>query len=61
MRMLNFMKIGPVGAELFNADGRTDRRTDVTKQTVAFSNFVNAHKKINPFWFSSVSVEGFGN
>jgi hypothetical protein len=24
----NFMKIHPVGAELFNADGRTDRQTD---------------------------------
>jgi len=25
------MKIGPVGAELFHANGRTDRETDVTK------------------------------
>jgi hypothetical protein len=30
------MKIGPVGAELFFADGRTD----VTKIIVAFRNFV---------------------
>jgi hypothetical protein len=34
------MKIRPVGAELFHADGRTD----VTKLTVAFHNFANAPK-----------------
>ena len=38
----NFMKIRPVGAELFHAD----RRTDVTKIIVAFRNFANASKKI---------------
>ena len=31
------MKICPVGAELFHAD----RRTDMTKLTVAFRNFAN--------------------
>jgi hypothetical protein len=31
----NFMKIHPVGAELFYADGRTDRQTDMTKLIVA--------------------------
>jgi len=36
-----FMKIRPVGAELFNADGQTDR----TKLTVAFRNFTNEPKK----------------
>ena len=35
----NFMKIRPVGAELFHADGRTDRQTDMTKLTVAFTQF----------------------
>ena len=34
----------PVGAELFHAEGRKDRRTDITKQTVAFRNFANALK-----------------
>jgi hypothetical protein len=34
------MKIRPVGAELFHADGRTD----MTKLTVAFRNFGNAPK-----------------
>ena len=34
------MKIRPVGAELFLADGRTD----VTKLIVAFLNFANAPK-----------------
>jgi hypothetical protein len=42
----NFMKIRPVGAELFHAtDGRTNGRTDVKKLIVAFSNFANAPKK----------------
>jgi len=35
------MKLGPMGAELFHAD----RRTDKTKLIVAFRNFVNASKK----------------
>jgi hypothetical protein len=38
----NFMKIRPVGAELFHADGRTDGRTEMTKLIVAFRNFTNA-------------------
>jgi hypothetical protein len=39
------MKIRPVGAELFHADGRTDRQTDVTKLIAAFRNFVKAPTK----------------
>jgi hypothetical protein len=35
------MKIRPVGAELFHADGQTD----MTKLMVAFRNFANAPKK----------------
>ena len=35
------MKIHLVGAELFHADGRTDKK----KLTVAFRNFANAPKK----------------
>jgi len=31
------MKIRPVGAEFFHADGRTDRLTDMTKLLVAFA------------------------
>jgi hypothetical protein len=34
----NFMKIRPVGSELFDADGRTD----ITKLVVAFHKFWNA-------------------
>jgi len=44
------MKINPVDAELFYADGwtdgrkdeQTDRQTDMTKLTVAYRNFANA-------------------
>jgi len=42
------MKICPVGAEVFHANGWTDRQTerqtDMTELTVAFRNFVNAPK-----------------
>ena len=33
-----------MGAELLNADGRTDRQTDMTKLIVALRNFANASK-----------------
>ena len=39
----NFVKIRPVGAELFHANGR---RSVMTKLTAAFRNFVNAPKMI---------------
>jgi hypothetical protein len=40
----NFMKIHPVGAELFHADGHMDRRMDGrAKVKVTFHNFANAH------------------
>jgi hypothetical protein len=38
------MKIRPVVAELFHADGRTDGQTDMTKLIVAILNFANAPK-----------------
>jgi len=38
------MKIRPVGAELFHADGRTEGQTGVTKLIFALSNFTNAPK-----------------
>ena len=39
----NFMKIRPVGAELFHYDG--ERETYMTKLIVGFLNFANAPKK----------------
>jgi hypothetical protein len=44
------MKILPVGAELFHADGETKSRqtkiqTDVTKLIVTFNNFAKAPKR----------------
>jgi hypothetical protein len=48
--MSSFIKIRPVGAELFHTDRRTDGRTDgqkdMSKLKVAFRNFANAPKKI---------------
>ena len=41
----NFIKIRPVGAELFHTDGQTD----MTKLTVAFRNFAKVLKKIEAF------------
>jgi hypothetical protein len=38
-KTLSFIKIRPVGAELFHADGRMDKRKDMTKLTVAFRNY----------------------
>ena len=52
--MSSLIKICPVGAESFHADGQMDGRTDgrtngqadMTKLTVAFRNFANAPKKL---------------
>ena len=38
------MNIRPVGAELFNADVRTERQTELTKLMGAFRKFANAPK-----------------
>jgi len=40
IQISNFTKIRPARAELFHAD----RWTDMTKLTVAYRNFANAHK-----------------
>jgi hypothetical protein len=40
------MKIRPVAAELFHADGRTDGQTDKMKLMVAFRNFAKAPKRL---------------
>jgi hypothetical protein len=42
--MSNFIKIHPVGAELFHAAGWMDRHTYKTKLTVTFYNFTNEPK-----------------
>ena len=45
----NFMRVCPMGAELFHmggrAGGRTDRQTDIMKLIVAFRNFAKAPTK----------------
>ena len=49
----NFTKIRPVVADLFDADGRTerqtDRHTDMTKLTDHFRNFAKGPKTNNIF------------
>jgi hypothetical protein len=40
------MKIRPVAAELFHADGRTDGQTDIMKLKVAFRNFAEKTPKL---------------
>jgi len=42
--MSSIMKIRPVGAELFQAEKRTNGRTGSTKLIITFRNFVNAAK-----------------
>jgi len=50
------MKIRPVGANLFHADGCTHRQTHMTKVTVAFRNSANApNKRGDNFPFSLLS------
>jgi len=38
------MKIRPVEAQLFHADGKTGKWTDMTKLTVTFRNYANMPK-----------------
>ena len=56
-----FMKIRPVGSELFSADGqtngRTDGQTDLTKLIVAFRNFANESKMLSPCLSSNYNDE----
>jgi len=44
MLKCHLITIRPVGAELFQTDGRTDRQTYMTKLIIDFRNFVNAPK-----------------
>ena len=41
---IKFFKILPLGAQLYRADGWTDKQTDMTKSIAAFGNFANAPK-----------------
>jgi hypothetical protein len=43
-QITTFMKILPMGYELFHEGGRTDRRADMTKPIVAFYNFATRLK-----------------
>ena len=40
------MKIHPAEPELFHADGRMGKQTDMTKLTVTFHNFANMPKNV---------------
>jgi hypothetical protein len=41
------MKICPVRAELFHADGRMDRQTSMTQMKVVFRNFSKAPETVS--------------
>ena len=43
-------------AELFHADGRTERQKDMTKLIIAFRNFANSCKKSFDWWLLSIYV-----
>ena len=45
--MSNVTKILPVGADLFHADGQTDRQTGMTKLIVAFAILRNEITNLN--------------
>ena len=45
------MKIRTVGADLFNAGGRTEGQIDITKLIVAFRNFANAPDNLHNYPF----------
>ena len=45
VQISNFMKIRPLGTQLFHTNRWTDGRTDMTKLTVAFRNSANAPKR----------------
>ena len=40
----NFIKIRPMGAQVFHAGGRTDRQADITEPILAFPSFANVLK-----------------
>ena len=45
------MKIRPVGAKLFHAEGRKDGQTDMTVLIVAFPNFMYAPNNMSDYDF----------
>jgi len=55
--MSNFMKIRPVGTELYLAGRRTDGQTDTMKLIVAFGSAANAPSKLEApvlLWLSAL-------
>jgi hypothetical protein len=56
----NFIKIHPVGAELFHVDGRMDEHTDMTKLIATYCNFAKVPKNCPCFYLKHPyhSVQG---
>ena len=50
----NFIKIRPMGAELFYVDGRRDRQTDMAEITVNFRDFAKELKNLDIFHFRNI-------
>jgi len=47
---ITFHKNSSSKAKLFQADGQTDRQTDMLKLIVAFQNFAKVSKKLSVSW-----------
>lgn len=54
--MSNFVKMRPMGAEFFHADGWADRHTNMTKVMVDFPNFSKAPNILNSWALDRYSV-----
>ena len=57
LQISNFMKIRPVGAELFHVDRQSDRQTYMTKLIVSFRNSVKASKNCKKCLFPELENE----
>ena len=57
LRHQHFVKILPMGAELFHAKRQADGQTDMTNVVVACRSFRNSPKNYNVFWIPFCSTQ----
>ena len=58
LKLSSFIKIRPVGAQLFQADGKTDGHTYITALIAGFRNSANAPETGNNsgYWMDNVTL-----